>query len=242
VRVIVNGFEVDAVVDPLLVDRVLTDAVIPLLDGPSSRHYVLLAAPPGVGKSTLAAVLEAAAREQGLDVQSIGLDGFHLPNAELDATTTLHEGKEIRLREIKGAPETFDPASLLDHLRRGRTTDLRWPVYDRLAHDVRPATKPLTAPVVLVEGNWLLLDDPAWREVADEGAYRIFIDARPEDLRERLISRKIRGGSSPEEATAFFASSDSPNITRALVGTDRKKVDLMLHLTPEGSLATGALS
>ena len=52
----------------------------------AARTIVFLAAPPGAGKSTLAAVLERLAQSQpGMPrVQAVGMDGFHHTNAYLD--------------------------------------------------------------------------------------------------------------------------------------------------------------
>lgn len=74
------------------------------------RLLVFLAAPPAVGKSTLASVLAHLSRvdEQLCEIQDIGLDGFHYPQRYLDSHTMLKDGIRIPLRDVKGCPETFD--------------------------------------------------------------------------------------------------------------------------------------
>ena len=58
---------------------------------------------------------------------------------------------------------------------------------------------------------------------------------RPALLRERLIDRKVRGGLDHDAAVAFYEHSDRLNVDRVLTRTDRTKVDLLLHLNPDGT-------
>ena len=233
VRVSVNGFDTEAIVDRHLVDQVLMPRLVELAAARSSkplggrRTFVFLVAPPGAGKSTLAAVLLDRARHWPtgpVALDAVGIDGFHLPQAELE---------ERGLATVKGAPETFDVAALACQLEAASTRDLAWPTYDRTLHDVVPGRRPVTAELVLVEGNWLLLDEPGWRDLASYSALTMFVDAQPELLRDRLVERKIRGGLSPAAAADFYERSDRLNVERVLTGSDRRKVDLMLQLNPD---------
>lgn len=180
------------------------------------RILVFLAAPPATGKSTLAQFLEQLSRtEEGLTpVQALGMDGFHYPNRYLAAHTILRDGEEIPLTSIKGAPETFDVPALAAKLSAAREERVTIPVYDRRIHDVVPDAVTADAPILLVEGNWLLLDEETWRDLRTLADYRLRIDAAPELLRDRLIARKVQGGSTAEDAAAFYEASDAPNILR----------------------------
>lgn len=230
-RVVVNGFETDALVDHHLIDEVL----LPRLEDvatrvrPGRRTFVFLAAPPGAGKSTLAALLVDRAREQssGMDLDVVGIDGFHLPQAELERRG---------LAGVKGAPETFDVEALTHQLAAAGTRDLAWPTYDRTLHDVVPGPRPVEAGLVVVEGNWLLLDEPGWADLAAYSSFNVFVEARPSMLRDRLVQRKVRGGLSPAAAADFYERSDRLNVERVLTRTDRTKVDLLLHLNPDGTV------
>ena len=82
---------------------------------------------------------------------------------------------------------------------------------------------------MLIEGNWLLLDEAGWRELHALCDYSIFITAEESMLKERLIQRKVSGGISPEEAEKFYVKSDGVNIARAL--TNRLMSDCELTLT-----------
>ncbi len=237
VRLLVNGLEQAVSVDTHLIDDILVPQLGALArKGDSARSFAFLTAPPGVGKSTLAALVEQ--RRGQLDLDTIGMDSFHYPNAYL-ATHHLPGDHPTSLSSIKGAPETFDVAELKRHLVASAARELVWPVYDRTLHDVVAAGKTIAAKVVLLEGNWLLLDEPRWRELSDYSALNIFIDADPDQLKERLIERKMRGGMDHLCAAKFYETSDRPNIDRVLQNTDRRKVDLALQLKTDGTIDLG---
>ena len=70
--------------------------------------------------------------------------------------------------------------------------------------------------------------------------YRIFIGAEESELRERLISRKAKGGITREAAEAHYERSDGPNVRRVLEhvcpheeGYRMVEVDGVTSLIPE---------
>ncbi|GAA1477067.1 nucleoside/nucleotide kinase family protein [Nocardioides aestuarii] len=234
--VVVNGLEVEAVVDHELIDGVLLPTLERLAARvkPGRRDYVFLVAPPGAGKSTLAALLEHRARHLDLDV--VGIDGFHHPATHLETHHLLRGGEQVPLSSVKGAPETFDVDGLIRMLEAGREGQpLPWPGYDRVLHDVVPASQPVTAGLVVVEGTWLLLDEPGWSGLSAYSSFTVFLEAEPALLRDRLIERKVRGGLSREAAVDFYERSDRLNVERVLARSDRSTVDLPLHLNTDGT-------
>ena len=209
--VVVDGIARTARVDRPLVDDVLVPVLRDVAAGAGGRRrFVFLAAPPATGKSTLAAVL---AREAGLPLDVIGIDGFHHPHHYLQSHTTERDGARVPLASVKGAPETYDVAALDRHLRDGATRVLTWPTYDRTLHDVVPAGRRIGADLVLVEGNWLLLGEPGWRDLAEHAAFSIFIDAAPtcwrsasSSARSAAARTRPRRGSSSRAATCRTSS------------------------------------
>lgn len=180
------------------------------------RILVFLAAPPATGKSTLLQFLEEMARthNERTRLQSLGMDGFHHPNRYLETHSILRDGLEIPLKSIKGAPETFDVARLATKLVVAKEGATPFPVYDRRIHDVVPDALTVDAEILLVEGNWLLLDEEPWCDLRALADYTLRIDVPPALLRDRLITRKVQGGLSEAEATAFYQRSDAPNVLR----------------------------
>lgn len=231
----VNGHTVEAfftreaveeVLDPLL--RALDEMV----EEKGSRLLVFLAAAPGTGKSTLASFLEARYEELDLGhmLQACGLDGFHHTNAWLD---------EHNLRSKKGAPETFDVDAFKEKLNQlGSQSELSWPVYDRKLHEPVEDGINIEGDIVLIEGNWLLLDEEPWSELIDYADFTIMVTATEAQLKERLISRKTRGGISREDAEAHYARTDGPNIER--VHTSSQEADLVLVMNDDGDFSVSA--
>lgn len=238
-RVDVNGLRVDALVDRHLFDDLLVPRLEELARGaaPGRRDFVFLAAPPGTGKSTLAALLVEQARH--LDIDAVGIDGFHHRQSYLDTHRLETPSGPVLLAEVKGAPETFAVDALARHLDVGRTRDLDWPVYDRIVHDVVPEAQQVRASLVVVEGNWLLLDEPGWADLTAYSVFNVFVDAPADLLRDRLTDRKVNGGLSRRDAEAFYERSDRLNVERVLTHTDRSKIDLLLHLTSDGTIQQG---
>ena len=114
------------------------------------------------------------------------------------------------------SPETFDLTKLTEKLAALKTGDVLWPIYDRNLHDVVEDAVTVTANIVLLEGNWLLSAEPRWQELIALCDDSVFIAAQKEDLRERLVRRKMTGGLCREEAERFFVNSDGKNVDRLM--------------------------
>jgi len=199
------------------------------------RLIVFLAAPPGAGKTTLSIFLAHLSRITAglMPIQPAGLDGFHYHQDYIESHTVISNGKPIPMKSVKGCPETFDLNKTGEKLRQLREHDVKWPVYDRTLHDVVEDAAFITGSIVIVEGNWLLLDEPGWRDLKSLCDYSVFVHADEAMLEERLIGRKIKGGSGPEDARGFYLRSDQPNVYRAL--EKRLDSDMILYLREDGS-------
>ena len=241
-HILINGIEVAARYS----DRAVNGIFVPLLEkltgmqrAAGRRILVLLAAPPGAGKSTLASFLERLSRERaGLcPVQAVGMDGFHRRQEYLLSHTTERDGKTIRMVEVKGAPVTFDLEKLLSAVRRvaaGETCG--WPVYDRLLHNPVEDALTVDGEIVLLEGNYLLLDEEGWRDLAAYADYTVSVSAGEELLRDRLIDRKVHTGVAEDAAIRFVDYSDMPNVRLCLAKS--VPADLRLRLDDSGDYRT----
>lgn len=240
-RVNINGIEVNAKYE----DRNIQDIFVPLLHDLTAlykrnnrRILVFLAAPPGAGKSTLAEFLAKMSLElpDVEEIQAIGMDGFHRRQEYLLTHTTIRDGKEIRMVNVKGSPETFDLEKLQDSIIKiSSRTAYGWPIYDRLLHNPVEDAITIEKNIILLEGNYLLLDTDGWDRLASYADYTVMIMVPLSMIRKRLIDRRIASGHSPETADEFVDYSDMYN---ARLCTDHsKKADLTLHLNTNGSFS-----
>ncbi|MBE5859872.1 MAG: nucleoside/nucleotide kinase family protein [Butyrivibrio sp.] len=230
----INGIDVDANYSEKSIKEIfypLLKHLTALQKEKNRRILVLLAAPPGAGKSTLVSFLQKMSEEDDelTDVQAIGMDGFHRRQEFLTTHTTVRDGKEVLMVDIKGAPVTFDLELLCDRLKKLLETEvIGWPSYDRHLHNPVEDAITVKRDIVLLEGNYLLLDEEGWRELKELSDYTIFISADEELLRERLIDRKIKSGNSRDKAEHFVDYSDMANVRLCLKKS--MKADLMLRV------------
>jgi len=192
----------------------LLDRAAALATGP--RRVLGICGAPGAGKSTLAARLVTAL---GGRAALVGMDGFHLAQAELD---------RLGRAERKGAPDTFDADGYADLLRRLRTStdavvyapEFRREVEESIACAV---PVPCEVPLVVTEGNYLLLW-PSVRPLLDEVWY---LDPDPGVRRQRLYQRHRAFGRTEDQARERTGGSDETNAR--LVADTAAAADLVLR-------------
>jgi len=185
-----------------------------------ARYLFGIAGPPGSGKSTIALTL---AHELGAPIAP--MDGFHLPNRTLE---------ERGLRGVKGAPETFAAHEFADAVRRLRaaTEDVLIPEFDRRVDAPRPDRIRLHASdtIIIVEGNYLLLDRDPWSTLRDCLDAVGYVDIDPEVRIARLIARHMQFGKTPEAAVTFVRESDEHNTE--IIEAARHRSDLFIEDSP----------
>lgn len=169
------------------------------------RKILGIAAAPGAGKSTLA---EGLLQALGKQAQIVPMDGFHLANSELQRL-----GRAGR----KGAPDTFDAAGYVNLLRRIREQQAGETIYaPEFRRDLEEGVAGAIAiaadtPLIITEGNYLLLEENAWaavRPLLDEAWY-LEVDASVRQ--QRLLQRHMRFGRSHQAALDWIAQTDEPN-------------------------------
>lgn len=172
------------------------------------RKIVAIAGAPGSGKSTLADRLVDALNAAVPGAAAVlPMDGFHYDDRILIARN---------LRARKGAPETFDVAGLdqlLDRLRRNEEDEIAVPVFDRDLEIARAGARliPMSVQVIVVEGNYLLLDRQPWSRLGSRFDISVAIDVPEEMLRARLVARWQSYGLPPAEIEAKVEGNDLPN-------------------------------
>jgi pantothenate kinase len=186
-----------------------------------SRKILGIAGAPGAGKSTLAALVAAHLGGQAVQVP---MDGLHLADVEL---TRL--GRRMR----KGAPDTFDSFGYLALLRRLRSPGpgeiVYAPAFARTIEQPIAGSIPVdpSVPLIVTEGNYLLLDDPPWHQVRALLDETWFVEIDDEVRVSRLIRRHIEFGKTPQQAAEWVQRLDEQNAR--LIAATRDRADLIVR-------------
>ncbi|WP_199440451.1 nucleoside/nucleotide kinase family protein [Umezawaea beigongshangensis] len=191
-----------------------------VLAATGERRLLGICGAPGSGKSTLARRLVQAL---GGSAALVEMDGFHLAQRELE---------RLGIAERKGAPDTFDVSGYVDLLARLKSAgpDLVYaPEFRREIEEPVACAVPVSpeVPLVVTEGNYLLLNQDRWKRVRlvlDE-AWFLLID---EEVRlRRLVERHVRYGRSREEAEER-STRGSDHVNALAVNASRAGADLVV--------------
>jgi pantothenate kinase len=199
------------------------------LAGSGRRALLGITGSPGAGKTTLAShlVSEVDAVLGAGTAAHLPMDGFHLANATLD---------RLGRHDRKGAVDTFDGWGFVALLRRLR---------DEVDHEVyapsfrRTVDEPIAGEIavpagtalVVVEGNYLLVNSPPWDQVRSLLDQVWFCVTPAEDRLQRLVDRHTRHGRPPAAATAWATEVDGANAQ--LIEETRVGADLLVSGTAE---------
>ncbi|MBR3721448.1 MAG: nucleoside/nucleotide kinase family protein [Selenomonadaceae bacterium] len=182
------------------------------------RLVVFLVAPPGTGKTALSLLLQMLSQtsENLTPVQSIGIEGFR-HRKEYIRTHSVKRGEtEIPMTVAKNAPETFNVEKLKKKLVEVKDKNVRFPVFDRRTQDIVEEVVTIKRDILLVEGNWLLYREGDWRNVYELADYTVFITGEEQQLRKRLIERKMMGGASEAQAKVRYLKHNKEDIDLVL--------------------------
>lgn len=176
-------------------------------NGSSARQMIAIAGPPAAGKSTLAELLvERLNSLQHDQACLVPMDGFHLDNSVLD---------ERGLRARKGAPDTFDADGFVALIKRltTETAPVSYPLFDRTADTAIADAAHVAAGVeiIVVEGNYLLLDEAPWNALRPYFDLTVLITPDLATLESRLVERWLHYGFDAEMARHKALGNDIPN-------------------------------
>jgi len=205
------------------------DELLERLRQGATRWMAGIVGVPEAGKSTLAAALtEGVCQRLGAGAAAwVAMDGFHGTNAQLDA-------RGVRAR--KGAPFTYDAEACVATLRALRCQQpagaaVGVPVYSRELHEPMAGALQIagTCRLVVVEGQYLLLEDPPWNAIPpllDEAWY---LDADREAALARVLARHLRGGNDRPHAQRRIDANDRLNAQR--IEPTRRPADRIVALS-----------
>ncbi|XP_021673335.2 putative uridine kinase C227.14 isoform X2 [Hevea brasiliensis] len=233
---IIEASSMDEIYDALVERLVPTAAAA---SNPNLKHIVGLAGPPGAGKSTLGSEVVRRINElwpqkassfdsqvKPPDVAAIlPMDGFHLYRSQLDAMENPEEAHARR-----GAPWTFAPTLLLECLKKLRNEGSVYaPSFD---HGIGDPVEDdifvsLQHKVVIVEGNYLLLEEEVWKDISSMFDEKWFIDVDIDKAMERVLKRHVATGKPPDVAKWRIDYNDRPNAE--LIIKSKKNADLVIR-------------
>lgn len=180
------------------------------VDHKNERILVGISGAPGSGKSTLSQALSSKLNKLEHVAAVIPMDGYHLDDSLL---------KDLGLLKRKGAPETFDFVGFKHLLLRVKNEDeVVYPVFDR-EREISIAGAGIlnkNIRIVIVEGNYLLLDEEPWSCLSELWDYSVFLDVELTVLEQRLIDRWIDLGFSRAEAQQKALENDIQNAKRVI--------------------------
>lgn len=188
---------------------------------PGTRRLLGITGAPGVGKSTLA---EYLVRVFGETCRLVPMDGFHLAQAELE---------RLGRTDRKGAPDTFDAegyAALLRRLRSHEDDVVYAPAFDRAIEEPIAGAIPIPrdVPLIITEGNYLLVDEVPWAGVGPLLDVVWYLDVDEAVRLERLVARHIAFGKKPEAARSWAEGSDQRNAE--VIASTQKRADRVIRL------------
>jgi pantothenate kinase len=217
---------------------------------PGRRLLVAITGSPGAGKSTIAAELAARIPNAAL----VPMDGYHLPQARLvelgrrdrmGAPDTFDVDAFLRtlaaLRATGGTAAGRVATGSVDagRVETGRVDAGRVensgirvsiPRFDREIEEAIPDAA-IVSPefsTVLVEGNYLLLDDGGWEAARPLFDLSLFVGVDADIRRGRLVDRHIRFGKTEADARAWALGTDERNAE--LIEATAARADHLVHL------------
>lgn len=188
----------------------------------AKRFLLGVTGPPGSGKSTLAQHL---AKSLCPSPPVVPMDGFHLAQAVIDAKG---------LADRKGSPQTFDSWGFVNLVARiARPADdavVYAPSFDRDIEEPIAGAIPIrpTEKLVIVEGNYLLLDESPWVQLRALLDLCVYLEVDDATRIGWLIDRHVRYGKPRIEAERFVHSSDEANAH--LIKATRNRADFIVRL------------
>lgn len=168
------------------------------------------------------------------------MDGYHLTRAQLSALPDPNTAYARR-----GAAFTFDAPAFLALVRKLRepicpeTGTIYAPSFDHAVKD--PIEEDIAIPresrVVVIEGNYLSLNQREWREAAELMDELWFVEVEESVARKRLIRRHIKSGIAQDEEEAGNRADENDLVNGRDIIENRMEVDEVIRSLEEEGMA-----
>ena len=189
----------------LMYDQLLISITEHIDNHDQNRYFIALSGPPASGKSTISEKLANDLSAKDYNSSILQMDGFHYDDLIL---------KEKKLLLKKGAPETFDVMGLINFVSRlQKEGEVIIPIFDRSLELSRSSAVIISknTKVIIVEGNYILLNSYPWSELNKFFNTTIMINCEKKILEKRLIERWENFNLPKEEIDEKVYKNDLPN-------------------------------
>ncbi|TIA86904.1 hypothetical protein E3P99_03537 [Wallemia hederae] len=162
--------------------------------GSNERYLVGVGGFPGSGKSSFTKHLTDTFTSHGVKAVAISMDGWHYTRDQLskfpDPTAAFAR---------RGAPHTFDAdayTQFIHSLKSEPRVQLQAPTFSHSLKDPTPGGTQVdpSVEVVIIEGNYVLLDEERWIDAARTLDKKVWIDVDEEETKQRLVKRHLDSG------------------------------------------------
>ncbi|GJN78357.1 Aim12p-like protein [Purpureocillium lilacinum] len=221
------------------------------------RLLIGIAGIPGSGKTTLAQIISSRINARASSSSSsasssssssssvaplppatyVPMDGFHLTRATL---SSMPDPTHAHAR--RGAAFTFDAPKFLALVQRLRASPppaspILAPSFDHAVKDPRDDDIPVLAShrVVVLEGNYLALDEPVWRDAAALLDELWFVDVDFQVARRRLRQRHVRAGIARDLDEGDRRATENDLVNGEQIVSHRLKVDEEVESKEDGA-------
>lgn len=189
----------------------------------SGRLMICIAGAPGSGKSYICSYLLKKINYSLKQLDVFEMDGFHYDDGIL---------KKKKLINRKGSPETFDVQGLksfIIRLKANEENQVVVPIFDRKLELSRASAKIIKKkiPLIITEGNYLLLNKKPWSDLQDYFDLTIMIKSSQKTLSKRLTERWKSFNFSNEIIKQKVFENDLPNARYVYANSVRADIELI---------------
>ncbi|KEZ38812.1 Uncharacterized protein SAPIO_CDS10852 [Scedosporium apiospermum] len=212
------------------VSRLVEKAWNKLQNTPDNQRLLIgISGIPGSGKTTLAHLVTTRLNTKSPTTAiSLPMDGYHYTRAHL---SSMPDPQTAHAR--RGAAFTFDAPAFLALIRslRGPLTPDSKPIYapsfDHAVKDPKEDDIEILPShrVVVVEGNYLALDEDVWRDAAALFDELWFVEVDFEVAKRRLVRRHVEAGIAKDEEAAERRAVENDLVNGKQIVEKRLKVD-----------------
>ena len=172
----------------------------------NKKTFVGIVGAPCSGKSTISKQLIKILNKDSNIASLLSMDGFHYDNKIL---------KNKNMLDKKGSYKSFDVIGFLSCIKvlKQAKYNISVPIFDRKKDITIANTKIIkkNTKIVLIEGNYLLLNKKYWQKISSFLDISIFLDVDMKTLKQRAINRWIYYGLKQKEAKKRVINNDMKN-------------------------------